>query len=577
MNIKSFIPLIGDLKNYNRTHLKGDFLAGITIGVMLIPQAMAYSMLAGLPPIYGLYASTISILLYAVFGTSRQLSVGPVAMVALLIATGVGNLAEPGSSDYISLAIVLAFMVGIIQAIMGVFRLGFLVNFLSNPVISGFTSAAALIIGFSQLKHLLGIDLPRSNYIHVILLNSYNNINQIHFYTFLLGIGGIATILLVKRYTKRIPGSLVALILSILVVYFFDLHENGIKILKDVPDGFPSPKMPVFLWNQLIELLPIALTISFVGFIQSVAIAKAIQRKHKNYKIVPNSELIALGIANIGGSLFQAFPITGGFSRTAVNDQTGAKTGLASIISALLIILTLLFFTPLFYYLPQAILASIILVAVFSLIDINEVKHLWKTDKADFFMLIVAFLGTLFIGIEEGIILGVGLSIGMILYRTMKPHIAVVGQIKGTNIYRNLERFEDAIDRNDVLIVRFDARIYFANVSFFKEKIERLIEKKTETLKIFILEAQSINAIDSSGVNMLFDILEECKEEGIQMIIIGLNGPIRDTLYKAGFVDALGIEHFFNRTHEAMECYDSKKSFSINLEADKYPFQTNIN
>ena len=319
---------------------------------MLIPQGMAYSMLAGLPPIYGLYASTIPLILYAVFGTSRQLAVGPVAMVALLIATGVGQIANPGSDQFIQLAILLALMVGLIQFGLGIFRLGFLVNFLSHPVISGFTSAAALIIGFSQLKHLLGIDLPRSSYVHEILKEAILHLDQVNWPTVAIGLGGVLVILGVKTYFKSIPGPLLAVVLGVVLVYGLELNNAGVKIVGEVPGGLPALALPMVSSSSIMVLMPAALTIALVGFMESIAVAKAIQSKHKDYQINANQELIALGISNIGGSFFKAFPTVGGFSRTAVNDQSGAKTGMASVISAALILLTLLFLTPLFYYLP---------------------------------------------------------------------------------------------------------------------------------------------------------------------------------------------------------------------------------
>ncbi len=465
--MSKYFPVSEWLPDYKKTDLKGDLSAGLTVGVMLIPQGMAYSMLAGLPPIYGLYAATIPLILYAMFGTSRQLAVGPVAMVALLIATGVSELAVAGSQEYIVYAITLALMVGMIQLTMGVFRLGFLVNFLSHPVISGFTSAAALIIGLSQLKHLLGVEIPRSHFIHEIINNAFMQSDKIHIPTLVLGLSGIILILGLKKIKKSIPGSLFAVIFGIIAVSLFNLDSSGVAIVREVPEGFPSPSIPAYSIMSMKELLPIALTISLVGFMESIAVAKAIQSKHKNYEVDSNQELIGLGLANIGGAFFQSFPVTGGFSRTAVNDQAGARTGLASIISASLIILTLLFLTPLFYYLPKAILASVIMVAVVGLIDIKEAKHLWKTDRRDFTMMTVAFIATLTLGIEQGIALGVILSLAFIIYKSAYPHIAQLGMIKGTGEYMNIARFQDAIQREDVLIVRYDAQLFFANTAFF--------------------------------------------------------------------------------------------------------------
>ncbi|MGI9542789.1 MAG: SulP family inorganic anion transporter, partial [Cyclobacteriaceae bacterium] len=311
MNWKSYIPFFEWWPNYGQNHLKGDLTAGLTVGIMLIPQGMAYSLLAGLPPIYGLYASTVPLILYAIFGTSRQLAVGPVAMVALLIATGVGNLVETGSENYIALAILLALMVGAIQLLLGIFRLGFLVNFLSHPVISGFTSAAALIIGLSQLKHLLGIEIDRSNFIHEILINAYQHLSEIHIVTLLIGLAGIAIIILLKKWKPSFPGPLVAVVLGILIVYGFNLAPGGVKILQEVPEGLPAFALPNLSLTDMQALLPTALTIALVGFMESIAVAKAIQARHKNYKVRSNQELIGLGLANLGGALFQSFPTTG--------------------------------------------------------------------------------------------------------------------------------------------------------------------------------------------------------------------------------------------------------------------------
>ncbi|MDP4712250.1 MAG: solute carrier family 26 protein [Saprospiraceae bacterium] len=558
MDIKNLLPVTEWLPKYNKIQLKGDLSAGVTVGIMLIPQGMAYAMLAGLPPIYGLYASIVPLLIYAMLGTSRQLAVGPVAMVALLIQAGVSTLAEVGSEQYISLAISLALMVGIIQTLMGIFKLGFLVNFLSHPVVSGFTSAAALIIGFSQLKHLLGFSIPKADYIHEILIYALTHITETNPATFAVGIAAIVLILAAKRFKSPIPGPLLAVLFGILVVWLGQLdQQQQVKIVGTVPSGLPALTLPVLSWEAIQALLPIALTISFIGFMESIAVAKAVQAKHKNYKVVPNQELLALGMANIGGAFFQSFPTTGGFSRTAVNDQNGAQTGMASVISALLIALTILFLTPLFYYLPQAILASVIMVAVFGLIDIHELRYLWKTDRADFLMLVATFFGTLFINIEEGILIGVVLSLGYLVYRTTLPHVAILGKIPGQTLYKNIHRFDELEVRKDVLIVRFDARLFFANVNYFKEFTEEWISKKGASLKAFILEADSINGIDSSAIHALHDLHRDLKSKGIEFYVSGLKGPVRDKLGKAGFIAELGEDHFFIRIQHAVDHFDN--------------------
>ncbi|WP_367391431.1 SulP family inorganic anion transporter [Lewinella sp. LCG006] len=560
MSLNAFIPSLSWLKNYSKDQLKGDLSAGLTVGVMLIPQGMAYAMIAGLPPIYGLYASTLPLIIYALLGTSRQLAVGPVAMVSLLTAAGIGVLAEGGTEAYIAMAITLAFLVGIIQFLLGIFRLGFLVNFLSHPVISGFTSAAALIIGLSQLKHLLGVSLERSHYVHEIILEALGQLGSINWATFSIGIGGIVLIMGVKKINKAIPGPLLAVLFGILAVWGLGLVDQGVKIVGTVPEGLPSLGLPDFNLTTIQSLLPIALAISLVSFMESIAVAKAIQAKHKNYKVLPNQELIALGLSNVGGSFIQAYPVTGGFSRTAVNDQAGAKTGMASIISALLIVTTLLFLTPLFYYLPNAILASVIMVAVFGLIDYKEAIHLWRADRSDFWMLIITFIATLSLGIEQGIGVGVILSLAMIIFETTRPHIAQLGKVPGTHFYRNRERFGQVEIRKDLLIVRFDAQLYFANLNVFRERIDEWMAAKGPGLEALIINAESINTLDSSALHLLEDLLEDLKARNCQLLFTGVKGPVRDALVKGHLVAKIGEDNFFMSVQEAVDAHDERKT-----------------
>ena len=575
MNVKNFIPMLDWVKNYRGTEFKGDLSAGLTVGVMLIPQGMAYAMIAGLPPIYGLYASTIPLILYAIFGTSRQLAVGPVAMVSLLTAAGIGAMAEGGTETYIALAIALALMVGVIQFLLGVFRLGFLVNFLSHPVISGFTSAAALIIGLSQLKHLLGVPIARSHHVHEIIIQAVEQFGAINWMTFAVGIGGILIIMGVKRINKAIPGPLLAVLFGILAVWGLGLTERGVQIVGTVPEGLPSVVMPQFDMESFQGLLPIALTISLVGFMESIAVAKAIQAKHRNYKVIPNQELIGLGVANIGEAFFQSYPVTGGFSRTAVNDQAGAKTGMASIISAVLIILTLLFLTPLFYFLPKAILASVIMVAVFGLIDYKEAIHLWKSNRTDFVMLIVTFLATLSLGIEQGIGVGVILSLVMVIYRSTRPHYATLGRIPGTSFFRNTGRFEQLEERDDMLIFRFDADLYFANTNFFKDKLEEEARAKGDGLKYIIISAESISHVDSSALHALEEILREYREQGVHVVFAGVKGPLRDALNRAHLMDYFGQDNFYLTVQEAVEQLGAQTTEVTTPSHQEYTLQSN--
>lgn len=557
MQLSNYLPALEWGKNYKKDWLKGDISAGLTVGVMLIPQGMAYAMLAGLPPIHGLYAVTLPLMIYAILGTSRQLAVGPVAMVSLLTASGVGAIAEIGTEAFLGLAIVLSLMVGVIQFALGLFRLGFLVNLLSHPVVSGFTSAAALIIGLSQLKHLLGIDLARSHHVHEIVLSAAERFGEVNWYTLAIGLLGIGLIIGAKKINKAIPGPLLAVVFGILVVVLVGLESQGVKIVGTVPDGLPSLVLPTFTWEQLQALIPTAMTISLVGFMESIAVAKAVQKRHRDYEVVPNQELIALGAANLAGALVQAYPVTGGFSRTAVNDQAGAKTGLASIISALLIVLTLLFLTPLFYSLPKAILASVIMVAVFGLIDFKEAKHLWKVDRSDFWMLAVTFIATLSLGIEQGIGVGVVLSIAVHIYRSMQPHVAVLGKIPGTDQFRNVNRFVNATETPDTLTVRFDGQLYFANLAYFQRQLTELVEARIPGLQRIIINAEGISYIDSSAMHELHNFITNQQSKGIDVLFSGLIGPVRDAFRKNGLFTLVGEHNFYLDVKGAVEATET--------------------
>jgi SulP family sulfate permease len=513
MNIKSILPILEWLPNYKKQHLRGDINAGLTVGIMLIPQGMAYAMLAGLPPIHGLYAAIILQLVYAIFGTSRQLGVGPVAIDSLLVAVSISQFAQVESTQYINLAILLALMVGGIQILMSFLRLGVLVNFLSHPVISGFTSAAAIIISISQLKHLMGIDLAQGQ-LHEVLWEALQNLGQINPYTLAIGLSGMLLIIAAKRFTPSIPAPLIVVIAGILAVWGLGLNQQGVLIVEDIPKGLPTPQLPTMLFDigSIQQLLPSAITLALIAFMEATAISKAMLARHNDYKIDPNQELLALGMANTVGAFFQSFPGTGGFSRSAVNDQAGAKTNLAAIISACFVILTLLFLTPLFYHLPKAVLASIIMVAVFKLISVQDALNLWnKGHKRDFFILIATFVATLIFGIQKGLLVGVSFSIIGTLYDTLYPNLVLNDTL--------LE-----IPKN-TLIIRFEEQLYFANSNHFKEKMEAILQENSNTNNIdsidyAILDGTHINQVDSTGERALESIIRLYQEKGISLTLV---------------------------------------------------------
>ena len=550
MSPSRLFPFLGWMRQYDRAHAREDVAAGLTTAVMLIPQAMAYAMLAGLPPIIGLYASTLPLVVYSLMGSSRELAVGPVAMVSLMVATALTPLAEAGSESYVALAVVLALLVGVIQTAMGVLRAGFLVNFLSHPVVSGFTSAAALIIGFSQLTHLLGFKIPRSHHVHTILLTALEKIGEVNMPTILIGAVSIAALMILKKVAPKWPRALIVVVVTTLAVWGFDLPRYGVKIVGEVPAGLPALAMPELDGGVVSQLLPTAILISLVGFMESISVAKAFASRRR-YEIDANQELVGLGLANVVGGLFRGYPVTGGFSRTAVNAQAGARSGVAGLVTAGVVIVTLLLLTDLFYFLPKATLAAVIMTAVFGLVDVDEVKHLWHVDRADLTLLVLTFLSTLTLGIEPGIGIGVGASLLWFVVRTTRPHTAVLGRLPGTTAFRNLDRFDDATKIPGVLALRIDASFYFGNVAFLKETLGRELGADPD-IKAVIIDATSINRLDSSADAALREIERDLSERGIELHFAGIKGPVRDTMGRSGLAKALGEERMHLSVHDAV-------------------------
>ncbi len=555
MNIKKILPILSWLPNYTRSQFRGDLVAGMTVGIILIPQGIAYALIAGLPPIYGLYTALVPQVMYAIFGSSRQVAIGPVAMDSLIVAAGVSTLALTGTDSYIEIAILLALMVGAIQLLMGVFRLGFIVNFLSKPVISGFTSAAALIIGVNQFRNLLGVDFTRSNQIQEVLASIWKEYNEVDLPTTLIGFSAILMIVLLRKINKKIPNALIVVLVGILVVKYFKGPFEGVAIIQEIPSGLPSFGVPEIDISQLKELLPIALTLVLVGFLETISIGKSLESKQDEYRIRPNQELIALGIGNMMGSFFKAYPSTSSFSRSAINQESGATTGMAALVSVAMVLVTLLFLTPVFYYLPKAVLAAIIIVSVFGLVNVKDSVALWKSNNLDFWLLFTTFLSTLFLGIEYGILAGVGLSIIVLIFRTSKPYIAVLGAVPDSDFYKNSERFKNVVIEDDVLVIRFDAQLFFANASYFRDNVDLLAAKKGEALKLIVIDAESINRVDSTGADMLLDRINYYKKKGVIFYLAGVKGPVRDSLFKAGILNSIDINHFFMNIYTAVKFY----------------------
>lgn len=552
--LQKFVPILEWLPQYNRQQLKGDLFAGMTVGVMLVPQGMAYALIAGLPPVYGLYAALVPQVVYAIFGTSRQLAVGPVAMDSLLVAAGVGMLASEGTATYIQFALLTAALMGLIQLTFGLVRMGFITNLLSRPVISGFTSAAAIIIGLNQLKYLFGFQLIKSNQVHEILLDVVGRISEIHLPTFLLGIAGIVVIILAKRVGRTLPGSLIAVVIGTLFSYSVRGSSLEISIVGAIPEGLPSFVWTFDDWATIRELLPLSLTIAVVAFMEGFSVAKAMEAQNKNHKLSPNQELVSLGLANFIGSLFQSYPVAGGFSRTAVNHQSGARTPMSLIISAFVVMSALLFLTPLLYHLPHAILASIIMMAVSSLIDWRYARKLAHDSKLEFALLIGVMLVTLSWGLVQGIIIGVVLSVLIILYRMAYPHIAILGRIKGHTEFRNLKRFQSLDVWPHLLIMRIDAPITFINIQYVKDFISERVIQSAEPIEAVIIDAGPISYLDATGVQGLEELVDELSGYEIRLLLSDVVGPVRDRMSRSGLMRKIGQDNVYLSLDAAVSC-----------------------
>ncbi len=533
-------------------------MAGVTVGAMLVPQAMAYALLAGLPPAVGLYAATVPVLAYAVFGTSRQLAVGPVAIVSLLTASALAPLVEEGTAGYVAAAALLAIMVGVVHLVLGVGRLGFLVNFLSHSVLVGFTAAAAIIIGSSQVKHLLGVSIPRQEHFHDTVWQIVRALPNAHGPTTLLAVGALATLLILKRRRSSVPAALVVVIGSILLVELFDLDLRGVRVVGDIPDSLPAFVLPTFDGSLIVNLFGTALVITLVGFMESIAVAKVYARRHR-YDLDPNAELVALGAANVASGVFGGYPVTGGFSRTAVNDAAGSRTPFASIVTAAVVLVTIVVLTPTLASLPTAALGAVIIVAVVGLFDLTEIRHIAAVKRSDLIGLGVAFFGTLLLGIELGIVVAVIASMLVVFARMSMPHSAVLGQVEGTTSYRNIERFPEAHVVEGMAIIRIDAALSFVNALHVKRLLVRTAFELEEEPRVLVLDASGINDVDATGAEVLHDVIAELADAGVALHVSDVKGPVRDVLRRAGIWEELG-SRVHATTHAAVLAVRNNRS-----------------
>ena len=544
-SLDELFPVIGVVKSLSREDLKSDVVAGLTVAVMVVPQGMAYAALAQLTPEIGLYSCIMPILVYALFGSSRQLAVGPVAMVALLTSAGLSEIQDPAEDPvrYQRLASTLALVVGLLQAGMGFLKLEFIARFLPHPVLSGFTSAAAIVIGCSQLKDIFKLSLPRSERLQDILDPFFRRLGETHGLTFGVAVSSIAFLLAAKRVKqkaralKRFPEALFLVVFFILVSHYAGFAEKGVRTIGKVPAGFPAPQN--VLWGEVGAVMGTAVSIALVGFLESFAVAKTIAEK-EGYRMSAQRELVGLGLANVVGAFFKCMPVTGGFSRSAVNYQAGAKSTLASLVTALFMVITVLVLTPLFTDLPKPILSAIIVVAVSTLVDVGEFAHLWKTDKRDFALVLAAFLCTLFWGLLQGILVSAGLAVVILVQRVASPHSAVLVQIcEDPPTFRNRDRFPEGTPVPKTLIYRMDAPLFYANADSFKDELAALTLELEP--RVVIVHGGAMPHVDSSGAAALQQVRARCAARGRALVLCEFNGPARDALRAAGITGETGF------------------------------------
>ncbi len=558
-----YFPILAWGRTYTSETLTNDLVAAMIVTIMLVPQSLAYALLAGLPPEVGLYASMLPLVAYAIFGTSRTLAVGPVAVVSLMTAAAIGNIAVQGASEYLAAAMTLAFMSGLILLALGIFRLGFLANFLSHPVIAGFITASGILIAAGQIKTLLGVKAG-GNTLPEILASLAGTLQDTNFITLAIGAAAVAFLFWVRKGLKPLllsaglrsrtadllakTGPIAALAVTALAAWALDLGARGVKLVGAVPQGLPPLSLPAFsaeLWRDL--ALP-ALLIAIVGFVESISIGQTLAAKRRQ-RIEPDQELIGLGVSNVAAAVTGGYPVTGGFARSVVNFDAGAETPAAGAYTAIGLALATLFLPPLLAYLPQATLAATIVVAVLSLVDLSILRKTWNYAKSDFAAVLATILLTLTMGVETGISVGVVLSILIHLYKTSRPHIAIIGQVPGTEHFRNVLRHK--VDTHpDILSLRVDESLYFANARYLEDYIYAAVAK-AEDVKHVILACPAVNDIDMSALESLESINSRLKDAGVEFHLSEVKGPVMDKLERSGFLPHLTGKVFLSQ-HQAL-------------------------
>ncbi len=558
-NIFRYLPILEWSRQYNRTSLTNDMMAAVIVTIMLVPQSLAYALLAGLPPEAGIYASIVPIVLYAIFGSSRVLAVGPVAVVSLLTASAVGQVAETGTAGYAIAALTLAALSGGFLVLLGLLRLGFLANFLSHPVIAGFITASGILIAMSQLKHILGVSAHGHTLPEMVQLLA-EHLDQSNLITLGIGVSAIVFLFWVRGNLKPLlnrmnlgplltdlltkAGPVFAVVATTLSVWGFDLAQDGVRIVGDVPQSLPPFTMPGFDLDLLQQLMVPAILISIIGFVESVSVAQTLAAKKRQH-IDPNQELIGLGAANLGAAFTGGFPVTGGFSRSVVNFDAGAETPAAGVFTAIGLAIAAVALTPLVYYLPNATLAATIIVAVMSLVDFSILKKTWTYSRSDFIAVAATIILTLGFGVEVGVAAGVGISIILHLYKTSVPHVAEVGLVPGTQHFRNIHRYDVETDPA-LLTLRVDESLYFVNARFLEDLVKHRVVDGGG-VKNVILMFSAVNEVDFSALESLEAINERLKSLNVGFHLSEVKGPVMDRLSRSRLIDEMNGKIFMSQ------------------------------
>ncbi len=562
--LNKLFPFLTWRREINRETLKADLIAGITVALVAIPQSLAYAQLAGVPAYFGLYAILIPSLLGALFGSSRVLSTGPVAMTSLLTAASVIPFAHWGTEQFYTAVVLMAFLSGVVQIIMGLARMGVLLNFLSNPVLMGFINAAAIIIGLSQLAPLVGLSLRNSQHFLVDIAHILGHMDEMHEASLIFGVSSLAIMLALKRFAPKLPGVLIAVTLATVASYLVGFEAMGGRVVGDVPQGLPAFSLPELNWESSVSLLPMAIVIALVSFMEAMSSCKIIAIKTRT-AWDENQELIGQGLAKIAASFNHTMPVSGSFSRSALNLSSGAKTGLASIFTVIAVLLTLLVLTPLLHQLPKPTLAAVIILAVISLINFKVFRDAWNASKRDGIAAASTFVATLLFApnIQYGILVGMLLALAMFLFRTMKPRIVLLGLDENGEL-QNAERYSLPQFHPEVVAIRFDGQLYFANVNYFESSILYLISNDAD-VRYVMVDARGINGLDASGVAMLRELVTRLRGNGILLIFYNIKLPVLEVMQRTGLQNDIQDKNIFPSERNAL------KDIKERLEAEIVP------